>query len=177
MVKKLFKFLAYLLLFFFAFIYFAPKVALYYVAEKELSKFDIVISDEIAKERGFSLELSDATLYVKSIESAEVKESSLTLLGLYNHLSVEDITLSSTAKAFLPLYIESINATYALYNPLNVTLNAEGEFGELDASFNILERTLHIEMLPSVVMLQKYKNSLRELTKNEDGSYSYDKNF
>ena len=177
MVKKMSKFLAYILFFLLAFIYFSPKIALYYMAEKELSKFDVVISNEIVKDSGFSLELEDASLYVKSIESAQAKETSLTLLGVYNTLNVKDIKLSSAVGAFLPLNIYVIDASYMLFNPLNVTVSAEGEFGEMKASFNILEKLLHVEIYPSSLMLQKYKSSLREFNKNEDGSYSYDKNF
>jgi hypothetical protein len=177
MVKKLAKFLGYILFFILAVIYFAPKVELYYMAEKELSKYDVIISNERVTDSGFSLNLSDASLYVKSVNSALAKSVDITLLGVYNSASLEDITLSSTASAFLPLHIKSIDVKYTLFNPLNATLYSKGEFGELDGYVNLQKRALHIDLKPSKVMLKKYRSSLSQLKKNKDGSYSYDKNL
>ncbi len=177
MVKKLSIFLGYTLFFILSLIYFTPKVSLYYLAEKELNKFDLIISNEQVVDSGFSLELSDFNLYIKSIESATVEVLDMKIFGLYNTVKLQNIILSDTAKSFLPLNIYLVEARYTIFNPLNATATANGEFGELDVTFNLLEMALNIKLIPSDIMLKKYRSTMSQFSKNEDGSYSYVKNF
>ena len=177
MVKKLSIFLGYTLFFTLSLIYFTPKIALFYLAEKELNKFDLIISNEKIIDSGFSLEVSDFNLYIKSIESAKVQDLDITIFGLYNRVILQNIVLSNTAKSFVPLNIYLVEAKYTIFNPLNATATADGEFGKLDVTFNLLEMALNIKLFPSEIMLKKYRSTMSQLSKNEDGSYSYAKNF
>ena len=177
MVKKLSLFFAYALFFILALMYFTPKTSLYYMLEEELKKYEVVISDENLQDKGFSLNVSDLNVYVKDINSAEVKNVNIKVFALYNSLNVEDISLSSVAATFIPVNIDELSVSYSVFNPLNIVLKGNGGFGTADGSFHILERTLHFDVVPSDEMIKKYKNSMRQLKKNENGSYSYDKTF
>jgi hypothetical protein len=177
MVKKLSKFLGYTLFFILSLIYFTPKVAFYYLAEEELNKFEVIISNEKVFDSGFSLELTDLNVYVKSIESASIKELDVKIFGFYNKIMLQNIVLTDTASSFVPLNISFIEASYTIFDPLNVKATASGDFGELDVTFNLLEMLLNVKLLPSDVMKKKYRSTMSQLSKNEDGSYSYDKNF
>jgi len=99
------------------------------------------------------------------------------MYGLYNSIYLSDITLSSTAKSFVPLHVENIKVIYSILNPLNIKAHGVGEFGEFEAKFNILEYTLHVELKPAEIMSKKYKDTLKNFSKNEDGELYYDKNF
>ena len=177
MVKKISIFFAYAIFFMLAIMYFTPKDSIYFSFEEKLKHLDVVISSEQVEDSGFTLNITDADLSFKSISSAKINQSSITVFALYNSVSLKGITLSSTAKSFAPLNIESVNVVYSIVNPLNASIKAVGEFGELEGEFNIVDSSLHLELKPSQKMLKNYQSSLRKLSKTENGEFVYDKTF
>ncbi len=177
MVKKIFLFFAYLLFFIAALIYFAPKSSIYYFLETQLKEYEVVVSSEEVLDRGFIFEITHANLSVKSIRSANITKTDIKIFALYNSIDIEGVTLSSTAKSFVPLHIENIHIEYSILDPLRVVGYAVGGFGEIDALFSIVEMALHLDLKPSKIMLKNHRNTLRNLKKDENGGFVYDKAF
>jgi len=177
MVKKLLKFSAYTLFFVFALMVFVPKSSLYYLLEENIKKFDIVISQETLEESLFSLEIQNLEISAKKIESGVVQEAEITLLLFYNSVHLREIKLSSLVEAYLPSKIEELDVTYTIFNPLVLKIEANGEFGELNAEYEILDKNLSLRLSPSNMMLKKYKKSMKMFKKSEDGEYVYAKSF
>ncbi len=177
MVKKIFKFLAYVLFFILSLIYFLPKVSAYYFLEEQIKGFDVIISSEEVKDSGFALKLDHAVISTQAIESASVSEVTLKSFILYNSLNVKGIVLASVAENFVPVHVESANASYTVFDPLHVNAYATGDFGEADIKFNLKDFALHVDLRPSELMLKDYKSTLRYLKKNENGEFIYDQNF
>ena len=177
MVKKLLLFLAYFMFFILALIYFAPKESIYFALENTMKPQGFILSEEKLEDKGFALNIEEAKLSIKSIDSADIKNIKVRTFGLYNSISCSDIELSKVYQSFLPLHVDSINVVYSVINPLNVKIYAQGEFGVSESTFNLSDSVLHVELKPSDVMLHKYKQSLREYTKNENGEFIYDKTF
>jgi hypothetical protein len=174
---RLLKLLAYIIFFVFALMYFTPKVALYYFAESKLEPYGVVITEEDAVDNGFTLSIKDAGVTFKAIESAEVKDTKISIFGVYNNVSINDITLSSTAASFVPTDIKNIDITYSIFNPLNIVANANGGFGDAEAKISLVERNIFLKLKPSNMMSQKYASTLRGLKKSKDGGYEYAKTF
>ena len=177
MVKKIAIFFSYTLFFITALMYFTPKDSIYFFLEEKLKKVDIVISSEQVNDSGFSLKIADADIYFKSISSANINEASIRVFAIYNSINFKNITLSKTAKSFAPLNIASVQAVYSILNPLNAKINAIGDFGILEAQYNILDKTLNLVLKPSKNMLKNYKHTLRKLSKTKNGEFIYDKTF
>jgi len=177
MVKRFLKFFAFLAFFVLALIFFAPKIGMYYFLEQELKVYDAIISGETLQDKGLHLEIKDAQIFVYSIESATIKTCDVTLLLFYNTINASEITLSQSAKSFVPLKIERLQISYTILNPLRINVHVIGEFGSAQANVHVLERTLHVELQPSQIMSQEYKNALKEFAKSEDGGFTYDKTF
>ncbi len=175
MVKKLYKFFGYSVFFIVTLMYFTPKISLYYFLETKLNHFAVVIDSEEAIDNGFTLKINHQTVYYESIQSATIKESTLKLLILYNALNLQDITLSSAAKSFVPLHIDTATITYTLFDPLYIKAAMDGEFGKAHVRYNLLERTLHLELFPSELMLKSYVNTLKNMRKSKEGEFTYDK--
>ena len=174
---KIGKFFAYLLFFIIALMYFMPKKSIYYFAEKELQKQGVVIAHEAVKDTGFSLELRHLDIYVRSIESASVKELDISLFGIYNGVSMQDIELSSTLSSMLPTEIKKVTLLYTLLHPLTVELSAVGAFGTLHADVNLKERKMSAVLQPSDIMKRKYRQALRNFKKQANGEYEYVQSF
>lgn len=177
MVKKITKFLAYSLFFILAFIYFAPKVSIYYFLETMLLPYAITISSEAVVDNALSLSINHANISIQSIESANIEETNVKIFALYNVIEFKNITLSKALQPFVPRHVQSANIKYTLLNPLNVLAKINGDFGEADVKFNLIERTLHLRVKPSELMLKEYKSTLQNINKNENGEGVYDKNI
>ena len=177
MVKKIVIFFAYTLFFLSALMYFTPKSSIYFFLEKKLEQVDVVVSSEDIQDSGFTLHIKNADISFKSISSVDIKETNINIFAIYNSINFKDITLSSTARSFAPLKIENIKIVHSIFNPLNVKIHSVGEFGELDAEFNIVDNSIHLELKPSKVMSKNYKNTLKKLSKTENGEFVYDKTF
>ena len=177
MVKRIFIFLAYVTFFMLSLMYFTPKISIYYFLETQLKPYDVVISSELLQDKGLSLNIQDASVSLKAIESAKIKDLNIMILGLYNSVEVSDVELSSAAASFVPLKVQKIDMSYHAVNPLNANAHAIGEFGEAEVSLNLLERTLHVRLIPSALMKKEYKHTLRNLKKSENGEFTYDKTF
>lgn len=177
MVKKVLKFLSFTLFFLMALMIFIPKESVYYFAEKQMKAFDVVVSNEKLTENIFSLHIKNLEISAKGVDSAVIQEADIKLLLMYNSLNFEKIQLSSVVEAYAPSNIEHIELQYTLVNPLNVIVNAKGDFGEAHASFNLLKRAANVVLKPSKRMLSNYRRTLHFFKKSQNGEYVYAKTF
>ena len=174
---KVQRFFAYFIFFIFALIYFVSKISIYYFVEKELKNYEIIISNEELQESSFNLHITGGTLSVKSVESANIGQADMKTYGLYNSIELQEIVLSKTVSSFVPSKIKNATVSYTLFNPTNIQIKASGEFGEADAEYNLLNKTLYLKLKPSKKMLTRYKSTLNNLKESENGEYIYEKNI
>ena len=177
MVKKVLKFLAFTLFFLLALVVFTPKESFYFLIEKNLKKFDVVVSNEILENNFLSLGIKNLEISTKGVESATVSQADIMFLLFYNSLEFTNVKLSSLVDAYAPSRVDKIEVTYTLFNPLVLHANAEGKFGEAEVAFNILDRELNVSLSPSKVMLSKYRKTMKMMKKDENGEYVYAKTF
>lgn len=175
MVKRVLKYFGYLLFFVVALIAFMPKESFYYLLEKELQKFEVVISGETPHENIFSLELHNLSISAKGIDVAEVESAEITLFGFYNSADFTNIEVSSLIESYAPSHIEQLHVGYTIFNPLVLNAFAQGDFGEARIAFRLLDRAVNAVVKPSEVMKKKYKKTMQMLKKDENGEYSYAK--
>ncbi len=174
---KISRFFAYVSFFILSLMYFAPKISMYYFLEKQLQNYELIISNEECIDTGYALDIKHATVSLKSIDAAKIAEINIKIFAFYNSINVNDIYLSSMASSFVPLKIENVNIVYSVIDPTNILATSYGEFGEIDAKFDLLEMKFRAILTPSKLMLSKYKNTLRKFKKLKTGGYLYEKNI
>lgn len=158
-------------------LYLLPKENLYYLLEQNLKKESVIFSNEKLHDRGLQLEVRDATLFYKGIESADIGKIGFNFFLLYNAVVFKEIKVATIAESFMPLNVKSIELKYTVFDPVRIRGKAEGEFGEADIFLHLLEKKIRVILLPSAIMLQKYKNSLKKFKKSENGEYVYEQNI
>ncbi|MGB5964813.1 MAG: hypothetical protein WBF77_03990 [Sulfurimonadaceae bacterium] len=176
-MKKIALYFLYTLLFLGALLFFTPKENLYYFAEGQLKPLGVIIANEEAIDHGFTLEITDAHLYVQKIKSANIGSATFSIFGLYNSLSVANFVLDKTFEQFFPPLIQHIDLRQSLINPLHLNATAVGDFGEAEASVDLLERSAQVLIKPSELMRSRYKNTLKNLQKTKEGDYRYEYKF
>ena len=176
MVKVL-KYIGYVLFFITMLLFFLPKINLYYLAQQEMQKYEVNISQAKIEEKAFGLEMEHITITYKGIESAEIQKLESAFYLFYNTLNVYSIELSALVESYLPRKIKKLQVIYSVLQPLQINFEAEGEFGFAEGTFTIATRALLVHLKPSKIFLKEYKNSLRVLKKSENGEYYYEKSF
>jgi len=177
MVMKISKFSAYAFVFLLSLMYLTPKINLYYFLENKLSEKSVVIDNEDIYDHGFSLSIHHASINVKSIESAQIQDINVKVLGIYNSVSLKNITLASVAANMIPTNIQEVYASYSIFDPFHLNASAAGDFGDATLSLGLLDGVLHIDLNPSKKMKSSYRQTLRNLKKSKEGVYTYDKTF
>lgn len=154
-----------------------PKINLYYQFEHEIKPYGIILSGEQLDDKGLWLNIKDATLYVKQIESAHAQNIDVIFLGLYNRIDLKKIALSSTFEQFVPTDIEHLRVRYSVLDPLHITVDAAGDFGTAQAKASLNERTIAVTLQPSKLMKTRFRSTLNRLKKDETGGYLYESRF
>jgi hypothetical protein len=90
-------------------------------------------------------------------------------------MTFKQIKLSSIVEAYLPSKIKLVTIEYSLLHPLSVKIHSLGDFGDLNARFDLVELKLNATLKPSKLLLEKYSSSLRFFKKSQDGEYVYEK--
>lgn len=157
--------------------YLMPKENLYYLLEQNLKKQSVIFSNEKLYDKGLQLEVRDATLFYKGVQSADIEKMRFDFFLLYNAVIFKNIKVSTVAEAFIPINVKRIELKYTIFHPLSITGRAVGEFGEADISFHLFKKKMKVILLPSEVMLQEYKNSLTQFKKSQEGEYIYEQNI
>jgi len=169
------RFLAYSLFFVLALMYLMPKASIYYFFEEQIKAYAIVINNESVKESGLGLNVTDALVFIQSINSAQIGSIEINVFALFNTIDINNVTLSSVAAAVMPLHIHEAHVRHSILNPLEITIDGEGEAGAFHATFHLLDRLLYLNLKPSESMLKDYKSTLLNLKRSENGEYVYEK--
>ena len=176
-MKKIVLVLFYSLFFLAMLLFFTPKENLYYFGEEQLKPLGIVIGYEEVIDHGFSLEIKDAKLYIQKIKSANIASTTVHVFGLYNAINIKNIVLDSTFEQFFPPLINHLFINHNIFSPQQIHAEAVGDFGEAQATVNLLDRNISVVMKPSKLMLSRYRNTLRQLKKTKEGDYRYESKF
>jgi hypothetical protein len=169
MVKKIFITLAVI---WFALLLLMPKQELYYKLEKELAKNGIKINEKNIDEGIFSLTLNEADVYAKGIKLASIEKVKFFTLLFYTKVTLDTLHLDDSLKNMAPTQTEHATVTHAVWEPLNISVEAEGSFGGLSGVAALAEKTLRLDFNESkgIEMLKP------KLKKDEKGWY-YETSF
>jgi len=142
MVKKS---LIVLFVLWFTILFFMPKRALYHKLEAVLLQNDIKINEKNIEEGLFSLTLHDAKVYVKGIQLATVEKIDFFSLLFYTNVEVEKLILDESLKNVAPTQIDEIEVTHAIWNPLNLSLEAQGSFTAIEGQVSLVDRNMRVD--------------------------------
>lgn len=173
MMKKLLKIFIYLLVFIFSIIAFLPKESFYNLLEKELEKQQVVISNEIRKEKLFDLDVLNANIYYQGLNIAKVDEVSFSTYLFYTQIDINNVQISENFTSFVPNLINNIKLKYSIFNFAKINIEGKGSFGEFIGEFDIFTKKIRIELNASSLMKNSYSKLLKNM-KFENERYIYE---
>lgn len=151
----------------------APKVELYYLLEKSLKEKNIIISNESIIDTWYGVKIKNADIYVAGAKVANTAELNFKFFLFYNRVDINEITMDKSLSNMAPKVINTLNATYSLLKPMEVTLKGNGSFGVLDGGINLVTRKVEI-LFPVPKELKTIKKFLK---KDKEKGWYYETNY
>jgi hypothetical protein len=142
---------------------FAPKKEILLLGEQVLSVYKVNIIKQP----------DDTKIYYDDIFVAKVKIIDINLMLYNNAIKIKDIKIDKDYEVFVPTKIDNVDITYSLLEPAFVYLTSKGQFGEVNASYNILNASFYIQLAPSKILLRN-KDIMNSFVKTKNG-YIYEK--
>ena len=153
-------------------ILFAPKQELYYLLEHQLQKEGIILSQERIQETALGLEIENAIVSVQGIEVGEVKRIRFWTLLLYSQVDLVGFESSPGIRKMADINLERAKLRHAVWHPLTLSLEAEGNFGVVDGEIDLSRRTLRLrwQKVGEISLFRPY-------LKKEKGAWVYERRF
>ncbi len=172
-MKKILQIFIYLLIFIFSLLFFLPKESMYNLLEKELIKYDVIVSNEKREESAFTFTIKDADIYVKGINLANVSKLELSTYLFYNNIELKNIKLLDSLQNMAPSPVRSATMTYSVLNFDKVMIKANGSFGKLDGYIDLINQKLVLNLDASSKMKKSYSRIL-DMMRFKNGRYVYE---
>jgi len=99
------------------------------------------------------------------------------LFGIHNQIDLQEITLASTLGQFVPNKIETAKLSHTFYDPLNITGEISGDFGQAEVNFDLYNKVFSAKIEPSKLMKYKFRATLENFTRDAKGVYQYEYRF
>jgi len=159
------KFLIIIFSFSIGFIIFMPKENLFFTLQKELSKQNIYIDTKI-KNNLFTLNLKNSHIFVNGINIANIKQTSVLALLLFNKIDIHNININFNNLKIKTLYIQ-----YSILNPLKIDINGISNFANIKGDIDLKTNTL------KVYLLNLTNNPIKSFLHRDQKGYFYVQKF
>lgn len=145
-----------------------PKVELFRELESTLASYDIHLSNESVHDRWLFVDVDSIDIVSGGIVLGSVEHLRLSPWLLSNTITLEHIRTGGDYKLFFPGEIEEFSLSYTPFNPLKVSLNGRGDFGECSGYIDLLEGKIYV-VFEAVPQLRRYPLMMAKLRKQEEG--------
>ncbi|SMC10188.1 hypothetical protein [Nitratiruptor tergarcus] len=172
-MKKLLKWIAYLLLFVLFFIIFTPKTRLYYGLEKALYPSQIIVSDEKIRETPVSLHIENGKLFFKDIEMGEFEHIAIYPDIFFNLLKIEHFQKNREISLLPNITLTNLTIFYTPFYPIKAWIKGKSSLGSIKGYVNLRQRRVQIDLFAS-----KLPGQLQSLMKKiKEGQYRYEYSY
>ncbi len=148
------KFLLVLLFFYLGFVLFMPKINLYYTLENFAKKEHVEIKEGVLKDRWWDLKIDEAKVYYDGISSFVAAHATIVPWIVYNRVHLSDVRPSKELERILRVHAKSVILTHSLLDYKHLLIEAEGDFGLLHGTLDLMARQVKLILEPS----EKFKN-------------------
>jgi hypothetical protein len=149
-----------------------PKENLYYTLKNILKNERVTLTEEILSDNFISLDSSNISLFYDGIDSVKIDSFSVKPLLIYNKIDLENVSASDDLKKMFNFSATSVDITYAIWDFKNINIVAEGDFGEISGSIDIIDQSIKLLLEPTL-RFEKSQIINQYFKKSEEG-YIYE---
>ncbi|MDR1284941.1 MAG: hypothetical protein LBJ88_01930 [Campylobacteraceae bacterium] len=173
---RVLKYILWVLLFFYIVTVFLPKENFYFYLEDKLSNYNIVLGNESLKDFGGVLQINNALVAYEGDEIAQIDKITILPFILYNEVSVNNLHFASKFQRVIPNKIDKASFKATLFYPIKIWIKLKGDFGDVDGSYNIYNKTIRLVLKPQDDFKQKYSLIYANF-RDVDGELVYESSF
>lgn len=145
-----------------------PREKIYHTIETMLAEDTIYLSDETLNDHFFYLDVENVEVVFGKSVVGSIENIRISPWLVMNSVSLSSFKIASDYRLFFPGSVEKIELTYALWNPLSVDIEGEGDFGKCYGKIDLVEQTVRVVFEPTQ-QLRKYPLLISKLHREEEG--------
>ena len=151
--KKLGKVMGILLVAYLLVLFFLPKTSFWYEAEAELLKRKVIVHNETLEEGLRGLKISQAELYLGPIQAARIASIEINSWLFYTTVAIKNLFVGSELPLLKGLHVKKATINYLLFS--DIKLEAQGNFGSLEATIDLDKKSLELDLVPTAWLKRK----------------------
>ncbi len=173
---KILKKIGWIFLFLYLLIAFLPKENLFFLAEKKLKSYNVVLNDETLKDRAILFQIQDSSVYYDGLHVGNIDSIDMFLGIFYNQISLKNAIFSDKLRQFIPKEISALKIKSTIFFPIRLWVNGDGNFGEVSGFIDLYKKNVRLVLKPQKDFVIKYPAIMKEF-KKINNEYIYEKNF
>lgn len=152
-----------------------PKKELYFYVEEQLSKEGIYLSGESLSGGLFTLDAENVSILSGASKLAQIGSIRMVPWIVVNEIELDTLRAAEGFDLVLPGQIDKASCRYALWNPFDVTIEIDGDFGHAQGTYDLGKQKL-ILYFDVVQQMRKYPLLISKL-RPEGGKLVYERTF
>jgi len=156
------------LFFYLGVVLFMPKVNLYYTLESLAKKEQVEIKEGVLTDRWVDLHIQDARVFYDGVASVVADTLNISPWIFYTKIIATNVRPAKALKRMFDVHATEVILTHSVLDYKSIMIEAQGDFGTLSGSVDIMERKVKLILEPSA----KFKNNnmvKRYFKKTEEG--------
>lgn len=145
-----------------------PKEKFYFTFESLLSKYHLFINHEVLSDNFFYLDADDGDIVLDNQTVASIENIRISPWIFLNRLSFSNLSVLPQYRNFFPGKIDTITVTYSLLNPLEITIQGEGDFGHFKGGYDLMSQKIKI-VFDATHQLRRYGLLVSNLHQEKEG--------
>jgi hypothetical protein len=149
-----------------------PKENLYYTLLNILKKERVAITQESLSDNLISLKGENISIFYDGIESVKADSFSFLPLMIYNRFDAAGVRASKELKKMFKFSADKVEITYAVWDYKSAKIYAEGDFGTVEGTLDLLGQRIKLLLDPS----PEFERSpmIRQYFKKSEEGYIYE---
>ncbi len=173
---KILKKIGWIFLFLYLVIIFLPKENLFYLGEKELSKYNIILNNEKLSDFLGVFSAKDMDVYYDGLNVGNIKDVNVLCAILYNQISINSANFNDNLRQFLPQEIKKISIKASALFPVRLFLDGDGDFGQISGYVDLYNKKIKLTLHPQENFVSKYPAIAQQFKKDKD-EYIYETTY
>lgn len=152
-----------------------PKEKLYFTFETFISEYHLYINNEVLTNHILYLDIDNGEVLLDNSLFGTIENIRITPWIFINRITISNLSISPLYRTFFPGKIESMNITYSLLHPLEISIYGEGDFGHFIGRYDLINKKMRV-IFEATTQLRSYGILVSKLHQEKEGLV-YESNF
>lgn len=145
-----------------------PKEKLYFTVESYLAENHIYLNNETFSNALVYFDAENIDVLMDAQQIATIGNVRISPWIFLNRFTLNDISFSPLYRNFFPGTVERVVMSYSLLNPLEISIDGEGDFGHCAGKIDWIDQKIRI-VFDTTPQLRRYPLLVNKLYQSKEG--------